>query len=107
MCKIDKDCCLKLRELRVILAELVDEPDEIRMFVCDAGLNDGKINFQEQILSVWFEAIREAHKHLKLRDLVELVQVEFDENEPLKVWLGSFRCEPSGEGEDGFLDFVI
>ncbi len=94
MCRNNEKHCPALRELREILVDLVDEPEEIRIFVCDIGLEDERINFRNKVLRIWFEVIREAHRRGKLRPLVELVHAEFDkEDERLKVWLESFTCD--------------
>lgn len=109
MCKNGGKHCPELRTLREIVVEFVDEIDDIRMIVCDVGLPDERIDFSKGTEQVWFEVIQEARRCRLVRALAERILGDYPQNELLRAWLESFKCElpepqkPPPKGGDGSL----
>ncbi len=74
-----------LSNLRDVLAGLYPTVQDARRVVEDAGLNPAFIAFNPKAVNNWFNILREAKKHHKVPEIIQVAYEEYPENEWLAL----------------------
>lgn len=87
---VDWDCLLA--EAEDILRHLYDNAIGARRLADKAGIPAGFVHFDGEMVNVWHDVVREAHKRTRLARLLELAQKEYEESERLRLLLFEVRA---------------
>jgi hypothetical protein len=74
-----------LANLRDVLAGLYPTVQDARRVVGDAGLNPAFIAFDPKAINNWFNILKEAQKHSRVRSIIEVAHHDYPENEWLAL----------------------
>ncbi len=104
-----------LNPLQSILAELYPADDDVRRLANQAGLPPAYIDFDGPAIQVWHSLLEQAQQRGRVQALIEIVQGEYPENQPLTQAIQAYDPEtsaqemespklqkPSGEGASAF-----
>jgi hypothetical protein len=99
MCEKREDYGCELHALRDVLVELVPEPSGIRMLLSDIEAPRDRINFANDVATVWFETLEEMLRHGLLSRLIEQVLQEYPSHEGLAKVAQLFDRAPAHKRE--------